>query len=252
MELQPNFMNPIPVREVPSAPSFFCSALTLEQLEEIPSTVENDSECQVSLFQLKDKLIQWHISLDTLNSTLFLMKNLTDKDYFKEHIEKLETNKQKITNFIKENESKLEEMLELKKLHSEYLIVPKLGDNDVIDVVTAKIAIPCFGIDNTSLKQFWNKFTDFSNMNDLSEKAQKKLLSAHLHNEPHDVYSENSEKSLETILKILVTRFGNIETISDHLKSLENIKRGPQESLASVMQRVSVLLDKTYCYELIN
>ena len=67
MEFQSTFMNSTPVRDGSSAPSFFCNALTFEQLEEIPSTVENGSECQASLFQLKDKLIQWHISLDLIN-----------------------------------------------------------------------------------------------------------------------------------------------------------------------------------------
>ena len=66
-----------------------------------------------------------------------------------------------------------------------------------------------------------------------------------LKGEPHDVYSDNRSDSLENILKALSARYGNIQTISDHLTALENIRRAPNESIGSVMQRVSTLLDHT-------
>ena len=66
-----------------------------------------------------------------------------------------------------------------------------------------------------------------------------------LHGHAFEIYNDNKEKDLESITQVLIDRFGEITTISDHVRALENLTRAPKEKLASVMARCALLLDKT-------
>ena len=125
--------------------------------------------------------------------------------------------------------------------------MPEYGINDDFDIEEAALSCNTFTDSDgkITLDQFWKKMCNFVKLKELSEKATKDLLSSLLHGHAFEIYNDNKEKDLESITQVLIDRFGEITTISDHVRALENLTRAPKEKLASVMARCALLLDKT-------
>ena len=177
---------------------------------------------------------------------LLLMDQLGPKDKIAE-IGKAKQRLKQIEEKINKDEEHLKEISILQNAFKQTLDSPEYGTEDKFDMEEASLSCNTFTDTEgrVTLDQFWKKLCHFSKQKRLSEKAVKNLLSSLLHGQAFEVYNDNKDKKLEDIKQILIDRFGEITTISDHVRSLENLTRGPNEKLASVMARCALLLDKT-------
>ena len=165
----------------------------------------------------------------------------------KDKLEELNAKIEEIDKKIEAEEKKLKEICNLRSEFREKLRIPKFGAEQKFDIERARLSIPTFTDidDSISLESFWNKVASFADTEELSEKAIKDLLACLLQGPAYDTYNDNREKSLKDILQILIDRFGNMLTIPDKLKLLDNMSRNHMEKLSSVMARCSRLLDAT-------
>ena len=148
---------------------------------------------------------------------------------------------------IKENNEKLEKIYQLKEKFQEKLQLPNFGSNDTYDPEEAVLSCQYFtGIKDTiTLQQWWNKIACFTETKELSETAVKKLLGCLLNGPAHETFIDNRQKDLSIILQCLLDRHGSVETMSDKINCLDNIKRAKNEKLSSLMARISSLVDAT-------
>ena len=150
--------------------------------------------------------------------------------------------KKRITNY----ELELKTITQNQGAFCDNLKLPNFGTVDTYESNAAKFSIPTFDNESsTTLMECWSKITDFSEISNLSEKAVKNLLSFSLSGAPYRTYKALREKPLSEILIVLSDRFGSFDELPDYLMRLQNFTRNQNETIASTMQRVSNLLDKT-------
>ena len=228
---------------------FQVNALSVKEIMAINADEKGDGNIHNTRTEtIKSNLINLkHIRQANINTyDMLQIMNTRDSiikaDEIKQHISNLEKQ-------IIEEENKLKGIEHLKNEFTEKLRTPILGHNDTFDIESAALSCQKFseigGQTNNTLEEFWHKLIDFSEFNSLSETAIKKLLSYMLVGPAFEVYLDNKDKSLKEIAQILTDRFGEILTLSDKLKALNEIKRNPGEKLSSIMARCSALVDAT-------
>ena len=202
---------------------------------------------QVSTENIKTTLINLHYFADTLEALLVSLQKQEKDDEINDQIKNVEKRLKHIKEQIKSNDRKLAEVAELKNQYTEKLEMPELGINDDYDIEKARLSIPIYKEDSSSvsLVEFWSKLTCFAEAYHLSEEAIKSLLSCLLLGYPYKAFFDNRSKPLKSIITILADRFANIQTMGDKLAILDSIKRDSKETLPSAMQRVSILIDQT-------
>ena len=183
---------------------------------------------------------------DIQKDILFLLEELGNEDKLPE-IGKAKLRLTEMSEKFKKEEENLKEINILSNAFKQTLEMPEFGDVQEFDIEEAALSCNTFTDSDgkVTLDQFWNKIRNFSIQRALSEQAVKNLLGSLLHGHAFEVYNDNRENDLAKITQVLIDRFGEITTISDHVRSLENLTRGPKEKLASVMARCALLLDKT-------
>ena len=167
------------------------------------------------------------------------------------HKEALEKIQSKIEIFKKEildQKKMLNNINNLKDLHLETLELPEnFGTESTYNIEELCLYVPIFenAHGKTSLKEFWRKIHNFAALKNLSEDSYKSMLACRLSGDAYETYFHNRQKKLTEILQILVDRFGSLETIQDYEQQLNNLKRGSDETLQSIMQRTAMLLELT-------
>ena len=177
---------------------------------------------------------------------LFLLDQIGSEDKLPE-IGKAKLRLTQIEDKINKDKDHLKEISILSNAFKQTLEMPEFGNVDEFDMEEAALSCNTFtdADGKITLDQFWKKICNYAKLKNLTEKATKNLLGSLLHGHGFEIYNDNKEKDLETITQVLIDRFGEITTISDHVRALENLTRGPKEKLASVMSRCALLLDKT-------
>ena len=183
---------------------------------------------------------------DIQKDILFILEELGNEDKLPE-IGRAKLRLTEMSEKFKKEEENLKEINILSNAFKQTLEMPEFGDVQEFDIEEAALSCNTFTDSDgkVTLDQFWNKIKNFSIQRALSEKAVRNLLGSLLHGHAFEVYNDNRENDLAKIMQVLIDRFGEITTISDHVRSLENLTRGPKEKLASVMARCALLLDKT-------
>ena len=224
-------------------------ALSLDEINAINTDTKGDGNIHNARTEaIKSNLINLNHIKQTNENTVEMLEIFNTRDSVKkadeirEQINILDTQ-------IDEEEKKLKDVENLKNEFKEKLRDPILGYNDHFEVESAALSCQKFSdigdpLNNT-LEQFWHKICDFSEINSLSEKGIKSLLSCLLIGPAFEVYVDNREKSLKEIMQILTDRFGEMLTITDKIKALNEIKRNHGEKLSSVMARCSSLVEAT-------
>ena len=225
-----------------------CNILSIEDIEKLLPEDGPYEAHQLSSEQLKAKLINLHYISELLDTMLVALKkgDQNDED-IKNAVTKAQNRETYIQKLLKSTETQLTRLRDLKNLHIAKLKSPNLGDQDTFNIEHARLAIPSFDATSksVSLQEFWNKISNFAKRNKLSEIGIKGLFETLLNGQPYQVFYDNQDKNLDEVVKALSDRFGMIQTQADKLHLLETIKRAENESLASVMQRVSTLIDQT-------
>ena len=232
-------------------PIFHCNPLSLEQIDQLlPAEQSSIGVHQVYSENLKSKLKNLHYTQTTLSALIVCLNaqnTIAPSDALAAEIETAKTNLDKITESITDYEEKLSQITDLKLKHTETLELPKFGESTEYKNDDAVLLLPRFdnNLSATSLVEYYNKVKDFCEEHDLTEEKCKSVLRVNLLGEPYNVFKAKEKESLRHILQALTDRFGNIQTLDDKILSLEALKRATNESLASVMQRVSILIDQT-------
>ena len=223
-------------------------ALTIDDMHKMNPSLESGSNTHnITTELIKANIIMFTQLKEMSQSMLASLKSLPETSETTQQIQLFD---QKIVNFdklIQKEEDKFKKIADLKNAHQQRLKMPTFGTNDKYDHEVVALTTPSFrhNDDKLTLEEFWNKVCSLTENENLSEKAVKNLLSCLLSGEAYQAYFDNKSKSLEEIVQVLIDRFGDIQTIQDKLQSLQDITREPGEKLASVMRRVSTLIDKT-------
>ena len=232
--------------------------LTLDKvkalLEDDPISASNIH--QLSARELKTTMINCYYLTDTLTPIQNNLKlqfdstNTTDTekraklqkeiDYVKEKIKHLE-------DVIEKNNTKLQEINDLKSLHNTLYPVPKTKPDGTSEFSSedAVFRISYFSNDGkNTFSEFYDKLRLFVESNNLNDEGVINLLGTLLRNEPFrtfmEFYKQNSD--LKTIISGLSERYSDKKTITHYERALRNITRRSGESLRSVMSRASYLI----------
>ena len=225
-------------------------SISIDEMQKMIPSMEGGSNTHSMTTELtKAKIIMYTQLREMAQSMLASLKSSPDTPTT-ETTQQIQLFEQKVVNFdklIENEEDKFKKIAELKNAHQQRLKMPSFGTNDKYDIEVVALTCPSFrnGDDKLSLEEFWNKVCSLTENENLSEKAVKNLLSCLLSGQAYQAYHDNKSKTLQEILQVLIDRFGDIQTIEDKLQSLQYISRQPGEKLASVMRRVSALIDKT-------
>ena len=238
------------VKESAKKPNQFETfATSIDDMQKMIPNMEGTSNSHGMATELiKIKLITFTQLKEMAQS---LAENLkSQKDPQPETTQEIDKLEQKIINFdnlIKAEETKFNKIYKLKAAHQERLKMPTFGTADTYNIEHAALTCPSFTDTacKLTLEEFWNKICSFTENENLSENGVKSLLSCFLHGPAYQTYYDNKSKPLQEIVQVLIDRFGDIQTIEDKLQLLQKISRLPGEKLASVMRRVSALIDKT-------
>ena len=236
--------------------SFVLSAKELESL--VPQVPGTNNVHQIATEQAKEKIASIKNTILMQNDILRMYKTLNRDGSLKLSIETIEGRIKDLTVETEKEEQKLKNIANLKSEFKEKLPLPTFGTEDNINVETARMAIPCLGMDNSNklyspqinqgavtLEEFWNKLSLFVEAEGLSEAATKKLFGILMFGEPYRAFFDNKDKPIKDILQILIDRFGSVHTIADKLKALDNMSRGDGEKIQGVMNRCNILVDAT-------
>ena len=245
-ELHPGFQE----NKTSDTDEYYSYVMTIEDIEKLmPSQETNLDIHSIKAENIKARLINLHYSNEMFQALRTSMMAQEQKDDIPQKLQEVNNKITEIEKLIKDNDTKLEQIAKLKQQNTDHLEPIKLGKTVKINVEEANAYLPNFnGNDkgnSVSFSEFHRKLTTYSEVNDLSEIAIKSLLSCKLQGAPHSEYFEHREKSLKDILQVLHDRFGTAITMADRIRMLETIKRDKEESIASCMNRVEVLIDKT-------
>ena len=246
-ELHPGFQE----NNTSDTNEYYSYVMTIEDIEKLmPTSQETNLDFHsLRAENYKARLLNLHLSNDMFQALRTSMMAQEQKDDIPQKLQTVNNKITEIEKLIKDMDAKLEQISKLKQQNTDHLEPIKLGKTDKINVEEANSYLPNFNgnekEDSVSFAEFHRKLTTYSEVNDLSEIAIKSLLSCKLQGPAHTEYFEHREKSLKDILQVLFDRFGTAITIADKIRMLETIKRHKKESIASVMNRVEVLIDKT-------
>ena len=191
---------------------------------------------------------------DTLNtlkegiSSIFtIFQNLEQREDVNEQIATLTATQALIEQQLDDVTEIINTAEQLKNAHHPQLILPKFGSVNTFKVEDAKVYCSTFGnkADVTTLQEFWQKITTFTELQNLTEDCVKKLLGCLLNNDAYLLFFNSRHKTLKEILQLLVDRFDHNDTLDNHIQQLELLTRKPSESLTSVMARASELIFQT-------
>ena len=221
-------------------------ALSLEELENYSLPHSGSNYHKVSTAASKAKIEALIYQKDTLDTLILAIQNSTDP-LIQAKIQPMKSRLAHLNDCITKEETKLKEITQLSSQFREKLEVPKSGTKESVDIEKARLSIPIFNKvdESVSFKEFWHKFSCYSEYEQLTEKAMKTLLQFLLQGEPFDTFYDCQNKTLDQILPILVDRYGPICTLNDKIKSLDTLSRDSNEKLGSTMRKVANLIDST-------
>ena len=188
--------------------------------------------------------------LDTLSLSIkqneSLEKDDTKKLEFSTQLSKLKKQKDELQKEITSNKEKLSEIKNLQNTTRNFDL-PTFGENTSYKSEEVLILCTSYGgiDDKEQFSTFYRKLCSFITDNKLTENCSKSLLSGLLRHEAFDTFYESRHETFETIVSVLFNRFSQPKSLFQHLNKLKHLQRGKDESILSVMHKVSVLLDLT-------
>ena len=128
-----------------------------------------------------------------------------------------------------------------------YICIPQFGKEDKVDMKTID-ALPTFNPKDIppTLKEFWQKISQFIETAELTEKAAKLILQFRLQGEAHEVFEMNEEKPVGEIIRNLKESFGGFPTHTDFEEQMNNFRRRNNESLKAAMNRYQFIINQLY------
>ena len=239
----------------------YCFTLTLDKVKSLieDGQVSTSNIHQLNARELKNSIINWYYLTDTLKSiqnNLTIqydtadVKDLEKRTKIKSEIDYVKSKVKHLEEQIEKNTSRLNEISDLKSLHSTMYQVPKTNKEGTSEFSAeeAVFRVSYFSADGkTQFSEFYDKLKLFVESKNLNEKGVISLFGALLKGEPFQTFMEfyKQNTDLQTLINGLSSRYSDKKTISQYERMLRNTTRQPGENLRSIMSRVSYLISMT-------
>ena len=200
--------------------TYQCYAINLHDIQQFHEHKPGDSNIHTLETEgIKQKLVN-HLLMKEMAETLLLtLRSSPPSNEIDAKIQEVTARIAHLTDEIEKEESRWVNIAELKGEFKERLKLPRFGMNKDFDPDKCGINCVPFGEigDKTSLETFWKKICCFSEQQNLSEEGIKELLSGLLRGSAFDTFFNVKDKNLQTILQVLIDRYGAILTLADKL-----------------------------------